>query len=116
VQDAAAWLALAVALVLAPWARPWEAIGIAPPDPPGPFVAAGVLLALVAAAHVRGRGRAGVVAALAGDLVAAAGVTAWLVVDDPATATLGTVVLAVVAVGLALQAVFDAVILTQAEG
>jgi hypothetical protein len=115
VQDAGAWLTLAVALALAPWARLWETLGLRAPDPPGPFVAAGVLLALVAGAHVRARGRAGVVAALVGDVVAAAGVIVWLVVDSPATETLGTVVLAVVAVGLATQAVFDGLMLGQAR-
>jgi hypothetical protein len=112
-QDAAAWLTVAVALVLAPWTRFWVTLDLPAPEPAPAFVAAGVLLALLAAAHGAGRlgDRRAVIAALVADLVAAAALTVWLIVDDPATGTLGTVVLAVTAAGLVLQAAFDAAML-----
>jgi hypothetical protein len=119
VQDAAAWLALAVLLVLVPSARAADLLGLSRADPAAPWVLAGLLLAAVAVAHAAGRlgtGPRAVTAALAADLAGAVGVLVWLVAADPATAARGTLVLAVVAAGLALQAAVDGLILLQAAG
>jgi hypothetical protein len=115
VQDAAAWLTLAVALALAPWPRFWSTLDLPQPEPPGAFVAAGAALAAVAVAHGAGRiaggGRAAVNAAIVADVLGAAVLAGWLLVAAPADGTLGTIILAATAVGLALQAVFDVLML-----
>jgi hypothetical protein len=110
-QDAAAWLTIAVALALAPWGAFWDALALERPDPPGAFVAAGVVLAAVAAAHALRGGRRAVAVALAADGVGAAALVAWLAAGGPQTGALGAVVLAVTAASLALQAGFDAAML-----
>jgi hypothetical protein len=117
VQDAAAWLALAVVLLLAPLARASDLLGLPRPDPAAPAVAAGLLLASIAVAHATGRlgtGPRTVAAALAADLAGAVAAVAWLVAADPATSWRGTVVIAVTAAGLALQAAFDGLMLLHA--
>jgi hypothetical protein len=114
-QDAAAWFTIAVALLLAPWARFWEVLQLAQPQPPAPFVIGGALLAALAVVHGarRGAGRRAVQAALIANLVAAAALAAWLLTDDPATGDLGTIVLVVTAASLLLQALFDRAMLHQ---
>jgi hypothetical protein len=114
-QDATAWLTVAVALLLAPWGRFWDALDLSRPQPPWLFVLGGGALALVAIVHAVRGGPAAIRTALVADLLAAAVLAAWLVADSPATGDLGTVVLAVTAASLVLQAAFDAVILRQHE-
>lgn len=114
-QDASAWLTLAVALCLAPWDGLWDRLELERPEPAGAFVVAGVALAAIAAAHGAGRlaggGPRAVVFALVANLVVAGVLVAWLLGDPPSTGTLGTVILAVTAAGLALQAAVDGVML-----
>jgi hypothetical protein len=118
-QDAAAWATIAVALVLAPWERLWRTLELPPPAPAWAFAAAGALLAALAVAHGAGRlgggGRRAVAAGLAADVAAALALAIWLLGADPASGTLGTVVLAVTAASLALQAAFDAAMLAGAR-
>jgi hypothetical protein len=117
VQDAAAWLALAVLLLLAPSARASHLLGLPQPDPAAPVVVAGLLLAALAVAHAAGRlgtGPRAVAGALTADLAGAAAALAWLLAADPASSWRGTLVLAVIAAGLALQAAFDGLVLLHA--
>jgi hypothetical protein len=116
VQDAAAWVTIAVALCLAPWDAFWDALQLQRPVRAGAFVAGGVLLAAIAAAHALRGGRRAVAAAAAADLLAAAGLVAWLLAGGPQTGALGAVVLAVTAASLALQAGFDAAMLRSDPG
>jgi hypothetical protein len=111
VQDAAAWVTIAVALLLAPWGALWDVLQLQRPDPAGAFVAAGALLAAVAVAHGARGGRRAVLAAAGADLLAAAALAAWLLAGGPQTGALGAVVLVVTAASLALQAGFDVAML-----
>jgi hypothetical protein len=113
IQDAAAWLSLAIVLLLAPVAKAYDLLGLPQPDPAAVAIAAGAGLAAAGAALLRSRRRMAVLAAALADLAAAA-LLAWVVADDPATRTRGTIVLVLVALSLALQAGFDALMLQQA--
>ena len=104
-----------MALVLAPWPRFWSTLDLPQPDPPAAFVVVGLVLAAIAIAHGAGRvgggGRAAVNAAIVVDVLGAAVLAGWLLVAAPADGTLGTIVLALTAAGLALQALFDVLVL-----
>jgi hypothetical protein len=111
VQDATAWVTIAVALCLAPWGAPWDALQLQRPERPAAFVVGGVLLAALAVAHGLRGGRRAVGVALAADVVGALALVIWLAADGPQTGALGAVVLAVTAASLVLQAGFDAAML-----
>jgi hypothetical protein len=113
-QDASAWAGLAVLLLLAPVHKVYDLIGVAHPRPAGAFIAAGLALLMVAALVARAGGRRVVYAAATADLVAAAALVAWLLVDSPANRTRGTVLIALAAASLAFQTCFDLLMVSQA--
>jgi len=116
-QDALAWLALAVVLLAARWPELWDTAGLRQPD--AWAMALGAALAVAAAALVAvgdpRRGARLVVAAMALDLLGAAAVVAIALTADVTTSGRGDAVLAVVAVALVIQAAFDGLMLLQAR-
>jgi hypothetical protein len=109
-QDAAGWLTIAVALLLARWDALYDMAGLPSPHPAGAWQAAGVVLALAAVALWRSRSRGAIRAAAAADFVAVGALAAWLA-SGPGLETRGTVVVAALIAGLAIQAGADAVLL-----
>jgi hypothetical protein len=99
---------LGVALCLAPWDALWDETRI-PQPPAAAGIAAGVALLVAAAVLVRVRSRRAVTVAAALDVAGALALVAWLAADAPPGR--GTPIVALLAVGLVIQAVFDAVML-----
>lgn len=112
-QDAAGWLTLALLLVLAPWARLWELVGLSQPSPAGVAVASGVALAAAAVVLLRAASARAVAVAAAVDAAGALAVAAWWLAATPADGIRGTLVLAVVVASLAVQASFDLLMLRE---
>jgi hypothetical protein len=109
-QDAAGWLTIAVALLLAPWDALYDLAGLPSPQPPAAWQAAGAVLALAAVALWRSRSPGAIRAAAAADVAGAAALGAWLA-SGPGLETRGTIVAVALIAGLAIQAAADAALL-----
>jgi hypothetical protein len=103
-----------VLLVLAPWSRPWDLLGLPQPHPAGIAIVAGVALGGAAVALLRTASPRAVAVAATANAVGAVGVAVWWLAADPAHGLRGTIVLVAIVASLVIQAAFDLMMVREA--